>query len=150
MLYKEESLSKISMSKYLKELGDRLLEFSPNKKILFKFQVEAISLPLDYATSLGLILNELITNTLKHAFNEVGGAITVSMIKQKEAGYEFSYSDNGVGLSKEPEEYLKETLGLKLIKMSAEEIDADLEIVNKEGLTYKMLFQIKKELNGDA
>ena len=74
----------------------------------------------------------------------------MSMIKQKEAGYEFSYSDNGVGLSKEPEEYLKETLGLKLIKMSAEEIDAELEIINKDGLTYKMLFETKNELNREG
>ena len=150
MLYQEESLSLISISKYLKELGDRLLDFSANKGILFKLQVEDISLPIDYATALGLILNEMITNTLKHAFDEVGGIITVSMIIREEGRYEFSYSDNGVGLSKEPEEYMKETLGLKLIKMSAEEIDADLEIINKDGLTYKMLFQTKNELNGDA
>ena len=150
MLYQEESLSLVNMPKYLKELGDRLLEFTPNKEIIFKLQVADISLPIDYATSLGLILNELITNTLKYAFHEVGGMITVSMIEREESFYEFSYSDNGVGLSKEPEEYLNDTLGLKLIKLSAEEIDADLEIINKDGLTYKMLFQTKDELSRDG
>ena len=146
MLYQEESLSLINISKYFKELGNRLLEFTPNKAIQFKLQVADISLPLGYATSLGLILNELITNTLKYAFNEGGGIITLSMDMRKEGCYEFRYSDNGVGLSKEPEAYLKETLGLKLIKMSAEEIDADLEIINKDGLTYKMFFETKNEL----
>lgn len=145
MLYQEDTMSLISMDKYLKELGGRLLQFSSDKNIVFNLKIESISLPIDYATTLGLILNELITNSLKYAFKDTDGVISISIIKNKAMQYEFTYSDNGVGLSKEPQEYLQKTLGIKLIKMLAEEIDAQLEIINKEGLTYRFMFKNKYE-----
>lgn len=147
MLYQEDTLSLISMDKYLKELGNRLLQFSSDKNVVFNLQIKDISLPIDYATTLGLILNELITNSLKYAFKDVDGMISVSIIKNKAMQYEFTYSDNGIGLSKEPEEYLQKTLGLKLIKMLAEEIDAQLEITNKDGLAYSFVFHNKNDLD---
>ena len=68
MLYKDDTLSLVSMEKYFKELGSRLLQVSQYRRIEFKLNVNNVSLSVDYATTLGLIVNELITNSLKHAF----------------------------------------------------------------------------------
>ena len=145
MLYQEDTMSLIAMDTYLKELGNRLLQFSPDKNITYNLEIENISLPIDYATTLGLILNELVTNSLKYAFKSTNGVISVSILQNKARHYELTYSDNGIGLSKEPEEYLRKTLGVKLIKMLAEEIDAQLEVINKDGLTYRFIFKNKYE-----
>ncbi|KGL63372.1 sensor histidine kinase [Polaribacter sp. Hel1_85] len=143
MLYQDDTVSLISIDQYLKELGSRLLQFSPSKNIVYNLDTKNVSLPIDYATTLGLILNELITNSLKHAFKDDKGVIVVSLEKIKGKQYKFTYSDNGVGLPKKLKESTHKTLGLKLIKMFAEEIDAQLEVINEGGLTYRFIFKNK-------
>lgn len=137
MLYQDNAISLIEMHKYLKELGNRLLLFSANKKISYHLEASEISLPIDYATTLGLILNELITNSLKHAFMEVEGTISVELSEINMNLFRFIYKDNGKGLQKKSPE---KTLGLKLINMFAEEIDADLEVKSENGLSYTFTF----------
>ena len=131
MLYKNETLSLISMEKYLNELGTRLLKVSHHENIDYNFNVKNVYLPVSYATTIGLILNELITNSLKYAFKEDQGIVTVSLEKKKKEEYKFIYSDNGVGLIEKPIVKNQKSLGLKLITMFAEEIDAQLEVKNE-------------------
>ncbi|MFN0728812.1 sensor histidine kinase [Polaribacter gochangensis] len=136
MLYQDETLSLVAMRKYLQELGVRLLQVSSKKNINYNISVKDISLTLDYATTLGLIFNELITNSLKYAFDKnKNGVITVSLVEIQVNEYRFTYSDNGCGLDVKASNKDK-TMGQKLIKMFAEEIEADLEIINDNGLTY--------------
>ena len=143
MLYQEEDLSLIEMKKYLGELGVRLLQLNIANKVSYKISIEEISLPINYATTLGLILNELITNSLKHAFQKGDGEVRVSLSKNENGMHQFKYEDNGVGMDLESIHQPQESLGLKLIKMFAEEIDAELHIDNKEGLSYIFAFTVK-------
>jgi two-component sensor histidine kinase len=147
MLYQHDTLSLICIEKYLKELGNRLLQLSFDNNITYNLQVKNISLPIDYTTTLGLILNELFTNSLKYAFKKQEGIIMVRLAKNKHNQYLFTYSDNGEGLQKEQKVAQPKTLGTNLIKMFAEEIDAKLEIVNKDGLSYHFIFKNKYETN---
>jgi|TARA_B110000240_G_C13496251_1_gene451780 two-component sensor histidine kinase len=147
MLYQDDNLSFISMNEYLKELGNRLLQLSFDKNITYHVETNNVSLPIDYATTLGLILNELVTNSLKYAFKHDEGIITVRLEQNKDDKYQFTYSDNGKGLVKPSKKEQPKTLGVKLIKMFAEEIDAKLEIVNKDGLSYHFIFKNKYETN---
>ncbi len=143
MLYKDDTLSLVSMKKYLIELGNRLLQVSPLENIEYKLNVTAISLPVDYATTLGLILNELVTNSLKYAFTSQNGIVSVSLEEINTNEYLFTYADNGKGCIVDSESNTNKTLGQKLIKMLAEEIEADLIIKNKKGLTYEFNFKTK-------
>lgn len=139
MLYQEDTLSLISMEKYIQELTTKLQQVSSNKDIQYNILIKDIELPIDYATTFGLIINELVINSLKYAFNSNKGIITI-FIEEKEAGvYEFKYSDDGIGLDSTHKK--ENTLGQKLIKMLADEIDADLSIENQHGLTYKFNFK---------
>lgn len=143
MLYNEKTLSTISMDKYVHELGSRLVGLSNNSKISFEIKIKKIMLPVNYATTLGLILNELITNSIKYAFENKKGIITVAMKQISDNEYEFEYKDNGVGMNLNTNSTDKKTLGLRLIKMFSEEIDAHLNIKNDSGLSYVLNFKIK-------
>lgn len=143
MLYKDDTLSLVSMKKYLEELGSQLLQVASDKEVEYKLNVENISLPVDYATTVGLILNELITNTLKHAFTTPNGTISVVLEKVNVDQYLFTYSDNGRGCNLNDQVNTTETLGQSLIKMFAEEIEADLTIKSEDGLTYAFRFKVR-------
>jgi two-component sensor histidine kinase len=139
MLYKDDTLSLVVMEKYLTELGNRLLQFSPIKNIEYKLHVNKVALPVDYATTLGLILNELLTNSLKYAFSTQEGCVTVSLKEINTNEFEFTYADNGKGF--EIDKITSDTLGQRLIKMLAEEIKANLTVKNEQGLCYTFKFE---------
>jgi len=143
MLYKDNTLSLVSMEKYLKELGNRLLQVSPIENIEYKLDVKQVALPVDYGTTLGLILNELVTNSLKYAFTTQCGIVKVSLEEINTNEYRFIYSDNGKGCDVDSQNTTNKTLGQKLIKMLAEEIEADLLVKNEQGLTYTFNFKTK-------
>lgn len=143
MLYKDDTLSLVSMDKYFNELGSRLLQVSSIEVIEFKLNVNNVSLPVDYATTLGLIVNELITNSLKYAFAAKKGAITLSLYEIAKNEFLFTYADNGKGYEIDDEKTENKTLGRRLIKMLAEEIEADLTIKNENGLAYNFNFKTR-------
>ena len=144
MLYQEDSLSLISMEEYLAELSTRLLQVA-HQNISCRLQVKAISLPIDYATTLGLICNELITNSLKYAFESHDGTVTVSLEEVAANEYTFTYADSGNGFDFNKKMNEGKTLGQKLIKMLAEEIGAKLTVKSEKGLKYIFNFNIKTE-----
>ncbi len=142
MLYNEKTLSLVDMKKYLTELGGNILNLSESKKVNLNIDINDIYLPENYATTLGLIFNELITNSLKYAFEDNKGSILVSIEEINELSYKFEYKDDGIGM--DLKEGKKKTLGLKLIRMFSEEIDADLKVKNENGLVYELNFQSDK------
>lgn len=147
MLYQDDDLSLISIKEYLKELGIRSLQALVEHKIQFKTKIDTILLPLNYATTLGLIFNELITNSIKHAFKENKGIITIYLSEISKNEYKFIYKDNGIGMDLNNLKTTTNSLGLRLIKMLAEEMNASLEIESKNGLSYTFIFKIKFEIN---
>ncbi|CAL2106525.1 two-component system, sensor histidine kinase PdtaS [Tenacibaculum sp. 190524A02b] len=142
MLYKDDTLSLVSMENYLHELGTRLLQVSSHEKIIYELKTANVSLPVNYATTLGLIVNELITNTLKYAFDKQKGKVCITLKETTKDEFQFSYADNGKGYNADEGENIK-TLGRRLIKMLAEEIEADLRIKNEQGLVYIFNFKVK-------
>ena len=147
MLYQDDNISLISMQKYLQELGVRSLQVSTEKEITYKTDIDNISLPLSYATTLGLIFNELITNSLKHAFKGQKGTVTVCLSKHSKNQYTFIYKDNGVGMNLNKMEKPTTSLGLKLVKMLAEEMDAYMQVESTHGLSYTFIFTSKSEMD---
>lgn len=146
MLYKDETLSLVSMKKYFEELGSRLLQIPSQASISYQLNVTDISLPVDYATTLGLLFNELITNSLKYAFiANQNGVISVSLKEINSNEYLFTYADDGKGYDLDNQTNTDKTLGQRLIKMLAEEIEADLTIKNENGLSYAFNFVTKME-----
>ncbi|MCF6336036.1 MAG: sensor histidine kinase, partial [Spirochaetales bacterium] len=96
---------------------------------------------------LGLILNELITNSMKYAFDESGGEVLITL-KEKNNSYTLSVKDTGKGF---PEEVLKDkksNLGLILVRSLAEQIKGNLLLYNNNGAGITISFVLPEVRSG--
>jgi len=100
-----------------------------------------IDLPTDIVMNLGLIINELLTNSLQHAFDNRDDCKVFISFKKKSQGYELLVEDNGQGLDHVPR---KNTIGLQLVDIFVSQLKANMQRESKNGLKYK----IKLKLNG--
>ncbi len=145
-LYRSPNLIDIRFSEYVKQLANNLYasyKVNPERVKLF-LDVEDIPLDIETAIPCGLIINELISNALKHAFPEnKEGQIRVSMHLNPKGEVELQISDTGVGLPDGFSLENTESLGLKLVKLLSEQIRGKLEITKNQGTGFKIKF--KKE-----
>jgi two-component sensor histidine kinase len=142
MLYASSDLTKIEIGEYIKRLSQNIyISLSkPNAAIYFTYNIEkSYYFEIDKMIPLGLIINEVITNSMKYAFPENKGVITISISDSGERT-ELLISDNGVGF---PEGFSFEknsNLGLQLIKMLTEQLGGNLNINFKAGTSYSITF----------
>lgn len=137
-LYQEELMSNIKIQQYLEQLSEDLMQvYETEKKIDFKFDIQVNRVGLKSIVPLGLIYNELVSNTLKYAFQSKNeGTIFVSLVK-KEDEYTFVYSDNGEWLKNS-----KKGFGLELIDTLTQQLESTYELEKtKEGTMYR--FRLK-------
>ncbi|MGB6067443.1 MAG: sensor histidine kinase [Desulfomonilaceae bacterium] len=103
-LYRSDNLNKISARKYIQELGNYLLHShdTTQRGISLRVEGQDLSFGIDTAIPCGLIINELVTNSLKHAFPDgKRGTITVCLHNGGDDEWTLTVADNGVGLPKE-------------------------------------------------
>ncbi|HMI04059.1 MAG TPA: histidine kinase dimerization/phosphoacceptor domain -containing protein [Pedobacter sp.] len=140
-LYQSDSLVAIHIPTYIGELIEYFkISFDTGQRIRFITQIEDINLDIAQAVPVGLILNETITNAIKHAFpNKSKGIISIIMKRKDLKHCELIISDNGIGLSSELSD-ANETLGMRLIKGLSDEIDGILEINSLNGYCVTVTF----------
>lgn len=145
MLYTSSSFSSVSLASYVKNLCNHLANsytthLSPREVIT---EVEDLSLELDVAIPFGLILTELVSNALKHAFpNYKYGQVQV-VISSSANQIIVQVIDNGCGLPKDFDIDKTHSIGLRLIKNLSKQLNGNLEI-NKEPVTnFKLTFNRK-------
>lgn len=141
-LYQSANVAKIDFSPYVRNLGRNLLDsYKTNGNgVALDVHVEDVSLPLDAAIPCGLIINELISNALKHAFLNVSvGHIRVDLHRIAEKNV-LTVSDNGVGLPGEIDVLNTETLGLQLVSALVTQLDGRMELVRDKGTLFKITF----------
>jgi len=144
-LYQTEGLASINLESYINELVDQLSEsmenLGGNSNISFDLNLASVSLNTRQAVPLGLILNELITNANKHAFDEDGGTSAISCYEQKNLIY-VTGSDDGKGLPDDLDVHSTKSLGLKLVETLCNQLDAEYELHSDNGLHFEMKFSI--------
>ncbi|MCI9846827.1 histidine kinase dimerization/phosphoacceptor domain -containing protein [Flavobacterium pectinovorum] len=141
-LYKTDIVREIEMKNYIDDLLHNFADtFDLENRIHFEIEVEAIELDEAQAVSVGLILNETVTNSIKHAFPDKNqGTIAIVFKSQDSNKILFQISDNGIGL---PEDFCfdaSSTLGISLIKGLAEQLDGEVSFINDNGLTVRVEF----------
>lgn len=145
-LYQSGDLANIAFSGYVKDLVTRLVgSYGVNpERIELKIEVEDVSIGLDNAIPCGLIINELVSNSLKYAFPQEGkGEIKIALRSVNEDELELTVSDNGIGIPEDLDFENPESLGLDLVKTLAEHnLDAKIELDRKEGITFRILFRM--------
>jgi PAS domain S-box-containing protein len=135
-LYNSENLNKICLSKYIKNLVNNLFKaYSVNsKKIKLQLNIENIDFSLDNAIAWGLIINELVSNSLKHAFSKnEDGKIIVTLKKTINNRIILDVYDNGIGFPKDVDYESSDTLGLKLISTITKQMDGKISIERNNG-----------------
>ena len=98
-------------------------------------------LEIDLAVPCGLIVNELVTNALKHAFRDrESGEINIQLNEKPDRQIQLSVSDNGSGISKEIDILKQTTLGLQLVNALVGQIDGQMQYENERGSRFTILF----------
>ncbi|RPI71025.1 MAG: PAS domain S-box protein, partial [Ignavibacteriales bacterium] len=129
-LYQSNDIHEVNLKEYLYELLSYLIEsYSQSSKIKLNLEVSDIKMNIEYCLTLGLIINELVSNSLKHAFKEKKeGIITVELNKNENAQLMLTVMDNGVGMPKNYNLHESSTLGLMLVRTLVEQHAGSMEI----------------------
>jgi PAS domain S-box-containing protein len=140
-LYHSHNLSRLNIEEYINNLVRDILSSysSTSSRITSTVDVENIYLNIDTALPMGLIVNELVSNSIKHAFPEGAGNINVSLVRDKEQ-YILDVSDNGAGLPKDIDPFNSNSLGLKLVNSLSIQLEGDLEVEREGKTSFKLTF----------
>lgn len=141
-LYQSENMSAINMADYIHELVDYLKDsFQTGRKVQFNLQIEPVKLNVSHCIPLGLLLNEAITNALKHAFpGNREGVIDLLLKKTSEGHYLLSVKDNGIGLPAAFNSNKQASMGMKLMRGLSDDIDASFKVNNNGGTEIQLNF----------
>ncbi len=139
MLYKTDDVQHVNVDTYIKNLSTQLLNLYNKKQIHVDICTYDINLPLQTMFQLGIIINELFTNSLKYAFDEDKGDIHVSL-EQERGRYFLTYKDSGKGVKRIEDLTKNNSLGYKLINLAIKQLQGKLTISKTKPLTYKMEF----------
>lgn len=141
-LYRSTDLKRIDFGDYIRTLSNDLYHtYMPEKsRININMDLENLMVDINTTVPLGLIVNELITNSMKHAFKEGEGEINIIFHKK---GDEFTLiiGDNGVGLPADLDFKNTETLGLQLVNNLTAQIDGAIELERSRGTRFKITFK---------
>lgn len=149
-LYMSKDLSNINMSEYIKKLVLTLFDSYSTKKtqIMPILELDDIFMNIETGIPCGIIINELVSNSLKYAYPEDNkGSIFVGL-KYKKDYYELTVSDDGVGIPENINlEETPETLGLMLVNSLISQLDGSIEFNQDYNTEFKINFKNKGELN---
>lgn len=142
MLYKQDNFDKIIFNDYVIKLKNLILSIQTeeSRTEVAILENNRLSLELDIMIQFGLIINEMLTNSLKYANNKAGVKIEISL-KHYADGYLFFYKDNGE--KKLSKETLNSSsgLGFRLIALSVKQLDGVLRKYYNNGLCYEVRFK---------
>lgn len=148
-LYQSHSFSKLDLSKSLKKLVKKIVEtMDPEVPIILEFDLNQVDLNINQAIPFSLIVNEVVTNVIKHAFQgKSKGKIKVTL-SEKDSLLHLSIKDNGIGIPEDFEIKKNQTLGLNLIDTLAKQLDAEYNYNSTElGTSFNIQFE-RLEIKG--
>lgn len=144
-LYHSEDLSKINIKEYIRDLANNLFQaYNINKSVIkLKINVETVALGMDFAILCGLIINELVTNSIKYAFpDNKKGEIEITFRQTDETNFELVVSDNGVGIPEDLDIRKPKSLGLRLITMLVDDqLEGEINLVRSKGTEFQIKFK---------
>jgi two-component sensor histidine kinase len=141
-LYQSKDYASVPFSDYARSLAANIFHaagISP-ANIALKVEIDNVALAVDQAIPCGLILNELISNALKHAFpGERHGAISVEL-RRLDTSLVLVVGDDGVGMPADFDLGRSKSLGLQLVATLVQQLQAQLEIVRHGGTAFRVTF----------
>ena len=142
-LYQSDNLAKIKINEYVKILAEDLMYFYEleESNINMILDIDDVSLNIETAIPCGLLINEMVANSLKYAFpNQKNGEIKIELHSNNEDQFNLTVGDNGVGIPDEIDPEKAETFGMQLIKYLTKQLKGTIELDNNNGTKYQLKF----------
>lgn len=141
-LYQSTTLARIDFGEYAKALSGFLFRsYRPAPSVQLNIETERIDLNIETAVPCGLILNELVSNALKHAFGDGGGQLDVGVRVTPHGKICLSVRDTGPGLPPDFEPARSKSLGMLLVTSLTKQIKGTLAITNDGGACFEVVFE---------
>jgi PAS domain S-box-containing protein len=136
-LYQSETLASVDLADYVRTLANTLVRtYTANGSVKLESQLEPAMVGIDTALPIGLMLNELLTNALKYAFpNGRPGRVLVALRTEADGKFTLRVQDDGIGLKPDFQLDQATTLGLRLVRMFAKQLRAEVTVRSKAGDT---------------
>ncbi len=142
-LYQGKNLTTVEMKDYFINLSKHILDsFGQEKKVSMLFDIKKIDLDVDTAIPLGLIVNELVTNSLKYAFpNRMKGKIKIAFHKLGNNFFRLKVVDNGIGIKTSDIEN-GSGFGTQLINLLVHQLEGNMNRDNENGVSFSLDFKV--------
>jgi two-component sensor histidine kinase len=149
-LYQSKSLDRINLGDYLRDLIDGLIQsYNVNSNyIQFEINTDLINVNIETAIPCGLIVNELVTNIVKHAFpDRRQGKVLVECLATSDGSIQLKVCDNGVGIPAHIDLSRASSLGLRIIGQLSRQLKGKMKIEATEGTCFALKFAELKYRN---
>lgn len=148
-LYKADDLGDISIRKYLSDLIGYLVRMyqEQSRGIDLRIEVEDIRLNINLAIPCGMIVNELLTNSLIHAFPQGRtGTIGLAFARLDDRQFQLNHRDDGIGMADESQLKKENSLGLTLIDSFVAQLNGSMIVSHSQGTAYEITFPATTDL----
>lgn len=142
-LYQSRDLENIELSSYIETLTKYLLNTygCDPENIKIDIKIKNITQDIDTAIPLGLIINEIVSNSLKHAFKDHKGEIFVEIVPDVDGQYMLTIRDNGIGFPEDLDFMNTDSLGMQLVVSLVEQIEGSIELIRGNGTEFRIKFK---------
>jgi len=142
-LYQSKSLAEVNIKSYFDALIEEKSKVASNKDINFSLEIPNVAFKIDKLVPIGLLINEMITNSYKHAFHTSNdNAISIQLLIDPMGYCMLKYEDNGTGLDEDYNSVNPQSIGMDLIDSFVDQLDGKLELKStKKGVVYTISFQ---------
>lgn len=145
-LYNSANLASIDFGVYLKNVADELLRTFGRPDVACVLDLEGIPFEIDKAIPTGLIVNELLTNALRHAFpSGTKGTVHVRLRSLADGKVELVVQDDGIGFSAATDISAATTMGLAIVRTLVEQMQASLRMDTTRGTTCTVTFTLERK-----
>lgn len=144
-LYQQDEVTALNINEYIHNLVDELAQsYVYSEKARININVPCILLDVDTSLPVGLIINELVSNAFKYAFEDIEKPILdLSLIQHSPTKFTLSIGDNGKGLPAEFSMEQAKSFGFKLVKLLTRQLKGELILQNENGLSYQLSFSLR-------
>ncbi|MFO0727638.1 MAG: histidine kinase dimerization/phosphoacceptor domain -containing protein [Myxococcota bacterium] len=148
-LYQSQDYSRVPFSDYVRGLAENVYEAlgATINQVRLELEIESMSMAVDRAIPCGLLLNELITNAIRHAFpGRRPGLVRVALRRADPTRVELVVEDDGVGMPEGFDVQKSNSLGMQLVHTLVEQVHADLEICHEHGTRFQIRLLVEEGL----
>ncbi len=148
ILHQSGSLAHINFAEYLRRLAEHLFRsYGVAGKIRLRLDLDRLIVPVDAAVPCGLIVNELLSNSFKYAFPGTSGEVRIKLRQEPGGVVHLLVADDGIGLPRDLDWESASSLGLRLVRTLAKQLEAAVEADRSHGTVFSITFRPQAPVN---